>query len=58
LREEGVLATMVAGRVRMLTHVGVSSGDVDEAVAAWRRVAQSRRGAGSPGPRPSEGEPS
>ena len=38
LRDEGVLVTMVAGKVRMLTHVDVSTADVDAALAAWRRV--------------------
>jgi len=41
LRDEGVLATTVAGKVRMLTHVDVSDADVDAALAAWRRVAAS-----------------
>jgi threonine aldolase len=39
LRDEGVLATIVAGRVRMLTHLDVSLGDVETAIAAWRRIA-------------------
>jgi threonine aldolase len=39
LKEEGVLVTQVAGKVRMLTHLDVTARDVDEAVAAWRRVA-------------------
>jgi len=38
LKSEGVLATMVAGKVRMLTHVDVSPQDVDGAIEAWRRV--------------------
>jgi threonine aldolase len=38
LKAEGVLATMVAGKVRMLTHVDVSGDDIDRAVAAWGRV--------------------
>ena len=38
LKSEGVLATMVAGKVRMLTHVDVSPQDVDRAIEAWRRV--------------------
>jgi threonine aldolase len=38
LRGEGVLATMVAGKVRMLTHVDVSTGDIETALDAWRRV--------------------
>ena len=39
LRAEGVLVTLVAGKVRMLTHVDVSTEDVERALAAWRRVA-------------------
>jgi threonine aldolase len=39
LKGEGVLATMVAGKVRMLTHLDVSEREVDLAVEAWRRVA-------------------
>jgi threonine aldolase len=39
LRDEGVLVTQVAGKVRMLTHLDVRTRDVDQAVAAWRRVA-------------------
>jgi threonine aldolase len=39
LHDEGVLATLVAGKVRMLTHVDVSTADVDQAVEAWRRIA-------------------
>jgi threonine aldolase len=41
LKAEGVLAGIVSGRVRMLTHVNISAGDVDTALAAWRRVAAS-----------------
>jgi hypothetical protein len=29
---------MVAGKVRMLTHVDVSTGDIETALDAWRRV--------------------
>src|SRR5262252_7388843 len=39
LAAEGILVTTVGGRVRMLTHVGISAADVDTALAAWRRVA-------------------
>jgi threonine aldolase len=39
LRDEGVLATIVAGRVRMLTHLDVSADAIEAAIAAWRRVA-------------------
>jgi threonine aldolase len=40
LASEGVLVTLVAGRVRMLTHVGIEAADVDSALAAWRRAAK------------------
>jgi threonine aldolase len=39
LRGEGVLATIVAGKVRMLTHRDVTADDVERAIGAWRRVA-------------------
>jgi threonine aldolase len=38
LRDEGVLATIVAGKIRMLTHVDVSADDVEKAIAAYRRL--------------------
>jgi threonine aldolase len=38
LRDEGVLVTMVAGKVRMLTHIDVSADDVEKAIAAFRRL--------------------
>ena len=41
LRREGVLATFVAGKVRMLTHVDVRERDIDVALEAWRRVVSS-----------------
>ena len=41
LREYDVLATMVAGKVRMLTHVDVGDADIDAAIDAWRRVVSS-----------------
>lgn len=44
LRAEGVLATMVGGRVRMVTHRDVTARDVEEAVAAWRALAAEARG--------------
>jgi threonine aldolase len=43
LRQEGVLATMVAGRVRMVTHLDVTEGDIERAVEAWRRVSRTTR---------------
>jgi threonine aldolase len=39
LAEEGVLVTIVAGKIRMLTHPDVDAGGIDTALAAWRRVA-------------------
>ncbi|MGH2684349.1 MAG: beta-eliminating lyase-related protein, partial [Actinomycetota bacterium] len=39
LHAEGVLATLVAGKVRMLTHRDVSTSDIDAALDAWRRIA-------------------
>jgi threonine aldolase len=39
LAAEGLLTTVVAGKVRMLTHRDVDRSDVDAAVAVWRRVA-------------------
>ena len=41
LSGEGVLVTIVGGRVRMLTHVGVTTADISVALDAWRRVAKS-----------------
>jgi threonine aldolase len=38
LRAEDVLATIVAGKVRMLTHRDLSDEDIDKALAAWRRL--------------------
>jgi threonine aldolase len=40
LAAEGVLVTLVGGRVRMLTHVGVSADDVLAALDAWHRAAK------------------
>ncbi len=39
LAAEGVLVTMVGGRIRMLTHVNITADDVQTALRAWRRVA-------------------
>lgn len=38
LKDEGLLVTVVAGKVRMLTHRDVTASDVDAAVAIWARV--------------------
>jgi threonine aldolase len=40
LAAEGLLVTMVGGRIRMLTHVGISAGDIQSALAAWHRAAK------------------
>jgi hypothetical protein len=34
-----VLVSIVGGRVRMLTHVGVSAAGIGTALTAWRRAA-------------------
>jgi threonine aldolase len=39
LAASGVLVTMVAGKVRMLTHRDVTAADVETALGAWRTVA-------------------
>jgi threonine aldolase len=39
LAGSGVLVTMVAGRIRMLTHADVTAADIGTALAAWRKVA-------------------
>ena len=38
LREEGVLANVVAGRIRLVTHLDVTGDAIDRALAGWRRV--------------------
>jgi threonine aldolase len=38
LKMEGVLAGIVTGRVRMLTHRDVSSADIDRALGAWKTL--------------------
>ena len=39
LATEGVQVTVVAGKVRMVTHRDVSANDVERAIVAWRAVA-------------------
>jgi threonine aldolase len=43
LREKGVLANGVAGRMRMVTHYDVSREDCEHAVAAMRQVLEETR---------------
>jgi len=38
LEDEGVGATLVSGKVRMVTHVDIADADVDAAIAAWRAI--------------------
>jgi threonine aldolase len=38
LASEGVLATIVAGRIRMVTHLDIAEDDVTTALAAWHRA--------------------
>jgi threonine aldolase len=40
LAAEGLLVTVLGGRVRMLTHVGIGADDIQAALAAWRRAAK------------------
>jgi threonine aldolase len=40
LAAEGVLVTEVGGRVRMLTHVGIETADIQAALGAWRIAAK------------------
>ena len=40
LADEGLLVTMIGGRIRMLTHVGAGRPDVQAAIAAWQRAAK------------------
>jgi threonine aldolase len=42
LRDLGVGATFVSGKVRMVTHVDICDEDVETALAAWRAVAAAR----------------
>jgi threonine aldolase len=38
LATEGLLVTILAGRIRMLTHVGIGPDEIQAALAAWRRA--------------------
>jgi threonine aldolase len=39
LEEHGVGASVVSGKVRMVTHVDIADEDIETAIAAWRAVA-------------------
>ena len=43
LKEEGVGATFVSGKVRMVTHVDITDQDIETAIAAWRTVVSAPR---------------
>ena len=43
LKEQGVGATFVSGKVRMVTHVDITDQDIETAIAAWRAVAAAAR---------------
>jgi threonine aldolase len=47
LQDAGVLSNVVSGALRLVTHLGVSPQDVEDAIVVWRKVADSA-GAGSP----------
>ena len=49
LAAHGVLVTMLAGRVRMLTHADVPAAAIGTALDAWRKVAADLAGAGGSG---------
>ena len=38
LAAEGLLVTMISGRIRMVTHVGIGPDEIQAALAAWRRA--------------------
>jgi len=40
LAAEGLLVTILGGRVRMLTHVGIGADGIEAALTAWRRAAK------------------
>ena len=44
LAAEGLLASGVSGRVRMLTHVGIADAEITAALAAWQRAAKALAG--------------
>jgi len=44
LRDAGVLSNVVSGKLRLVTHVGVSEQDVDDAIVVWRKVVDDATG--------------
>src|SRR5206468_1123894 len=47
LRDAGVLANVVAGKVRLLTHRDVSAEGIEQAIDVWRQVAADATGSSS-----------
>jgi len=43
LQEAGVLSNVVSGKLRLVTHVDVDAGDVEDAVVVWRKVVEDVR---------------
>lgn len=43
LRDAGVLSNTVGGRVRFVTHLGVTDEDVEETIRVWRQIAAEAR---------------
>jgi threonine aldolase len=45
LRDEGIWGNVVAGKVRLVTHLDVTADDVEETIEVWRRLAGEWTGA-------------
>jgi threonine aldolase len=54
LRDRGVLATVVGGKIRMLTHRDVTAAEIEETISVWRQAVAdgrtSEEGDEAPGP--------
>ena len=48
LGEEGVLANVVAGKVRLVTHRDLTADDIDRAISIWRAVVSTHPSTGGP----------
>jgi len=40
LQDAGVLSNVVSGKLRLVTHLGVTDDDVDDAIVVWRKVVE------------------
>jgi threonine aldolase len=40
LHDAGVLSNVVSGKLRLVTHLGVSAQDVEDAITVWHKVAE------------------